>query len=82
VLMNPEELLETLKYMTEVVFPAVRKKAKATQLKMIKRFNAAVLHNEFPDDAKVMTLDPIRADKLAPRYEGPYYSTASVVLNT
>ena len=39
---------------------------------MIARFNAAVLHNEYPDGAKVMTLDPLKGDKLTPRYEGPY----------
>jgi hypothetical protein len=58
--------------MTEVVFPAVAEKAKATQAKMIARFNATVLHNEYPDGAKVMTLDPLKGDKLTPRYEGPY----------
>jgi hypothetical protein len=31
-----------------------------------------VLLNEFPDGAKVMTLDPILGEKLSPRYEGPY----------
>lgn len=70
--MSQEELLERLTYMTEVVFPAVEEKAKITQAKMIERFNATVLHNEFPDGAKVMTLDPIRGDKLTARYEGPY----------
>ncbi|KAF9895815.1 hypothetical protein BX616_008766 [Lobosporangium transversale] len=58
--------------MTEIVFPAIRRKSKRTQQKMIERFNATVLLNEFPDGAKVMTLDPIRGNKLTPRYEGPY----------
>ena len=70
--MNQEELLERLKYMTEIVFPAVRAKSKARQQKMIERFNATVLHNDFPDGAKVMSLDPIKGDKLTPRYEGPF----------
>src|SRR6202000_275107 len=39
---------------------------------MIERFNRTVLHSEFPDGAKVMSLDPILGDKLSPRYEGPY----------
>jgi hypothetical protein len=70
--LSQDEMLERLKYMTETVFPAVAEKAKATQAKMIARFNATVLHNEYPDGAKVMTLDPLKGDKLTPRYEGPY----------
>ncbi|KAI1284278.1 hypothetical protein EDD11_001262, partial [Mortierella claussenii] len=67
-----EELLKRLKYMTEIVFPAIQAKTRETQRKMIERFNRTVLHNEFPDGARVMSVDPIKGDKLAPRYEGPY----------
>ena len=67
-----EDLLKRLEYMTEVVFPAIQEKTRDTQRKMIERFNKTVLHNEFPDGARVMSLDPIKGDKLAPRYEGPY----------
>jgi hypothetical protein len=67
-----ETLLERLKYMTEIVFPGVEAKARETQRRMIERFNRTVLHNEFADGAKVMSLDPIKGDKLSPRYEGPY----------
>jgi len=72
VLLSQEELLERLEYMTKTVFPAIQSKTRETQRRMIERFNRTVLHNEFPDGAKVMTLDPIKGDKLAPRYEGPY----------
>ncbi|KAG0361048.1 hypothetical protein BGX24_005435, partial [Mortierella sp. AD032] len=58
--------------MTETVFLAIETKARATQRLMIERFNRTVLHNEFPDGSKVMSLDPIKSDKLSPRYEGPY----------
>jgi transposase InsO family protein len=71
-LLTQKELCDRLKYMTEIVFPAITQKAKLTQKKMIERFNATVLHNDFPDGAKVMTLDPIKGDKLTPRYEGPF----------
>ncbi|KAG0249254.1 hypothetical protein BGZ95_007612, partial [Linnemannia exigua] len=67
-----ETLLERLEYMTKIVFPAIQTKTRATQKRMIERFNKTVLHNEFPDGAKVMSLDPIKGDKLAPRYEGPF----------
>lgn len=70
--MTHEQLLERLKYMTEIVFPAVRLRSQAQQKKMIDRFNASVLHNDFPDGAKVMSLDPIKGNKLTPRYEGPF----------
>jgi hypothetical protein len=71
-LLSHKELCERLKYMTEVVFPAVDKKSTETQAKMIARFNASILHNSFPEGSKVMTLDPIRSGKLTPIYEGPY----------
>jgi len=71
-LLSHKELCERLTYMTEVVFPAIDKKSTETQAKMIARFNASILHNEFADGAKVMTLDPIQRGKLTPLYEGPY----------
>jgi len=67
-----EGLIERLKYMTETVFPAIKENTENTQKRMIERFNRTVLLNEFPDGAKVMTLDPILGDKLSPKYEGPY----------
>jgi len=71
-LLSHEELVKRLEYMTKTVFPAISAKARATQQRMIERFNRTILHNEFPDGAKVMSLDPIKGDKLSPRYEGPY----------
>jgi transposase InsO family protein len=71
-LSSQEELLERLEYMTKTVFPAIDTKTRETQRRMIERFNRTVLHSEFPDGAKVMSLDPILGDKLSPRYEGPY----------
>jgi transposase InsO family protein len=71
-LLTRQELHDRLEYMTKVVFPAINEKSKETQRKMIERFNATVLYNDFPDGSKVMTLDPIKNDKLSPKYEGPY----------
>jgi len=71
-LLSHKELCERLTYMTEIVFPAIDKLSRKTQQKMIDRFNATVLHNQFPEGSKVMTLDPIRNGKLDPKYEGPY----------
>jgi hypothetical protein len=69
---SEDELLKRLEYMTKIVFPAIQSRAQETQRRMIERFNRTVLHSEFPDGSKVMSLDPIKGDKLAPRYEGPY----------
>jgi hypothetical protein len=71
-LLSHEQLLDRLKYMTKIVFPAIDQKSKEIQRQMVDRFNATVLNNEFPDGAKVMTLDPITNNKLTPKYEGPY----------
>ncbi|KAF9271495.1 hypothetical protein BGZ68_003543, partial [Mortierella alpina] len=71
-LLSTDKLLERLKYMTETVFPAIDAKSSETQRKMIERFNRTILHNEFPDGSKVMTLDPVLSDALSPRYEGPF----------
>jgi RNase H-like domain found in reverse transcriptase/Integrase core domain/Chromo (CHRromatin Organisation MOdifier) domain/Integrase zinc binding domain len=71
-LLSQKEMIERLEYMTKTVFPAIDEKSRATQQRMIERFNRTVLHSEFPDGSQVMVLDPIRGDKFAPRYEGPY----------
>lgn len=67
-----EELLKRFEYMTQVVFPGIQKRAREMQRRMVESFNKAVLHNEFPVGAKVMSLDPIKGDKLTARYEGPF----------
>ncbi|KAG9060785.1 hypothetical protein KI688_008866 [Linnemannia hyalina] len=66
-LSSQEELLKRLECMTKTVFPAIDTKTRETQRRMIERFNRTVLHSEFPDGAKVMSLDPILGDKLSPR---------------
>jgi transposase InsO family protein len=71
-LANNEQLLERLKYMTEVVFPGASEKARETQQKMIERFNKSAKQNQFPDGSVVMALDPIKSDKLSPKYDGPF----------
>ena len=71
-LLSQKEMIERLEYMTKTVFPAIDEKSRVTQQRMIERFNRTVLHSEFPDGSQVMVLDPIRGDKFAPRYEGPY----------
>ncbi|KAG0307459.1 hypothetical protein BGZ99_001437, partial [Dissophora globulifera] len=71
-LLSHNELVKRLRYLPETVFVAIDERARTTQERTIQRFNASVLNNDFPDGAKVMTLDPILGDKFRPRYKGPY----------
>ncbi|KAF9343266.1 hypothetical protein BGX34_007006, partial [Mortierella sp. NVP85] len=71
-LMNSDQLLQRLEYMTKVVFPAASERSRATQQRMIDKFNKTVPQNVFPDGSVVMAIDPIRNNKLDPKYEGPY----------
>jgi hypothetical protein len=57
---------------TEIVFPAVGEKSKETRAKMMKWFHATVPHIMFPEGVRVMTLDPIKGNKLTPHSGGPY----------
>lgn len=67
-----EELLKRFEYMNEVVFPAIETRVKTYQRRKADEFNRTVLLNDFATGALVMSLDPIRGDKLSARYEGPY----------
>ena len=71
-LASHEELLKRFEYMAEIVFPAVEIRVKEYQRRKAAEFNRSVLLNEFADGARVMAVDPIRGDKLAAQYEGPY----------
>jgi transposase InsO family protein len=71
-LLNDDELRERLKYLTELVFPAISEKSKATQQKMINRFNSSHLLTEFPIGTFVMVRDPLMVGTLDPKYEGPF----------
>jgi len=70
--MSQEELFKRFDYMNEVVFPAIETRVKTYQRRKADEFNRTVLLSEFADGTKVMFLDPIKGDKLAARYEGPY----------
>ncbi|KAF9391402.1 hypothetical protein BGX21_011247, partial [Mortierella sp. AD011] len=58
--------------MTKVVFPAADERARKTQQAMVDKFNDTVLHNVFAVGEAVMALDPIKCNKLDPRYEVPF----------
>ena len=71
-LLTQAQLLERLEYVTQIVFPAISEKSKATQQQMVSRFRQHVKDNLFPDGAYVMTIDVTKSGKLSPKYEGPY----------
>jgi len=71
-LLTEKELEDRLKYLTDLVFPAISKKSKETQRKMVDRFNSTHLIMDFPIGSFVMVRDPIHSGALDPKYEGPF----------
>jgi transposase InsO family protein len=71
-LLNEKQALKRLEYLTNLVYPAISEKAKATQQKMISAFNKAHRLIEFPTGSYVMVKDPVASTPLDPKYDGPY----------
>src|SRR5690606_23645930 len=71
-LLTPEQLNERMKYLTELVFPAVSEKSKGTQKRMIEKFNARRRIVDFQEGAYVMVRDQGAQGTLVPKYEGPF----------
>ena len=69
------EIIRTrLEEMTEVVYPAIRRKTDTVLQKRNQMFARThqILKEPFPDGTKVMCLDENRKGKSEPRYEGPF----------
>jgi len=71
-LLSPEQLDERLHYLTNIVFPAISDKAKATQKKMIDNFQKDHRILEFPPGSYVMVIDEEATTALDPKYDGPF----------
>ena len=71
-LASEEELTRRLEYLTKLVYPAISEKSKATQTKMIEKFNASHFLTDFPDGSHVMARDETATATLDPIYEGPF----------
>jgi hypothetical protein len=76
-LLNHEQLLARVKYLNELVYPAVTLKAKRKQAQDAAAFNKRYKDKLYDDShfvigSWVMAKDQFRTDKLSPRYEGPF----------
>ena len=71
-LLSESELKDRLKYLTDLVFPAISEKSRATQQKMIKSFNASHLLTDFPVGCHVMVKDQDASGTFDTKYEGPF----------
>jgi len=71
-LASEQELRKRLEYLTNLVYPAISEKSKATQKKMIEKFNASHFLTDFPEGTFVMAKDYTSSGTLEPYYKGPY----------
>ncbi|GJJ77462.1 hypothetical protein EMPS_09821 [Entomortierella parvispora] len=55
--LTPEDLDDRLEYLTNIVFPAISEKSKASQKQMVDKFNRSHHITEFPVGSFVMTKD-------------------------
>lgn len=71
---NTEIIDKRLKYVKEVVIPAIHKRIQETQLKDHATFERThkIVYDKYPINSKVMIVNPIRTSKLSPRWLGPY----------
>ncbi|KAG0073563.1 hypothetical protein BGZ93_004735, partial [Podila epicladia] len=56
-LLSPKDLDQRLEYLTNIVFPAISAKSKASQKQMIDKFNRSHHITEFPPGSFVMIKD-------------------------
>lgn len=66
------ELEGRLKYLTDLVFPAISEKSKETQKRMMDKFNSTHLIADFPVGSYVMAVDPLATSVFDNKYEGPF----------
>jgi transposase InsO family protein len=72
--LSDDLLLERLKNIQSILFPAISAKLQTTQNKTKHRFDTTknLLSNPFPDGSFVMRRDATRSSTLQPYYEGPF----------
>jgi transposase InsO family protein len=81
-LMTDSELEQRLKYLTDLVFPAISEKSKATQQNMVKKFNSTHRITDFPVGSFVMVKDQLASGSLDTKYEGPFQVVNRTVRGT
>lgn len=71
-LLSPTDLDERLVYLTNIVFPAISVKSKASQKQMIEKFNRSHHITDFPAGSYVMIKDMDATGTLDAPYDGPF----------
>jgi transposase InsO family protein len=71
-LLGPKDLDQRLEYLTNIVFPAISEKSKASQKQMIEKFNRSHHITEFPAGSFVMIKDMEATGALDAPYDGPF----------
>ncbi|KAG0249635.1 hypothetical protein DFQ27_009888, partial [Actinomortierella ambigua] len=70
--LDDKDLEKRLRYLTELVYPAISSKGKAKQEQMSSRFNKSHELVEFSVGAMVLARDERRDGTTAPKFEGPF----------
>ena len=70
-LLNEEDLLKRILYMTEIVYPEISKNAEIRAKKQQDYFNSNHRIVYFAPGSQVMVVDELRSQKSQPRYTGP-----------
>ena len=71
-LLTPADLDDRIAYLTNIVFPAISAKSKASQKQMIDKFNRSHHLTEFPVGSFVMIKDMEATGSLDALYNGPF----------
>lgn len=69
---SEKELVQRIKNMEEVVFPAIKERITAVINAQKKKFDKKHIQIDFPAGSQVMIKTPEKVGKLDPIYEGPY----------
>ena len=70
-LLTDEDLKTRLRYLTQLVYPAISEKSKERQDKMVAKFKKTHKLVDFPNGTMVMARDERVDGTTAPKYEGP-----------
>jgi hypothetical protein len=71
-LLSEKDLLDRIKYLADLVFPAISERSQETQRKMIELFNKTHRIVDYPPGSYVMAKEEVVEGKLDPKYDGPY----------
>ncbi|KAK5810132.1 hypothetical protein F5H01DRAFT_280309, partial [Linnemannia elongata] len=69
---NDKDLETRLRYLTQLVYPAISEKSKERQEKMMTRFNKASKLADSPNGTMAMARDERREGTTTPKFGGPF----------